>query len=46
MASTDKVEDTWNKYMDKYHNDTNYKVFEDALSEAVAERIAIAEGNN
>lgn len=46
MASTDKVEDTWNEYMDKYHNDTNYKVFEDALSEAVAERIAIAEGNN
>lgn len=46
MCSPDKVESTWEKYMDIYHKDTNYKVFEDALSEAVAERIAIAEGNN
>lgn len=46
MSSSSDVDKAWDDYMDAYHNDTNYTVFEDALTKAVADRIAIAEGNN
>lgn len=46
MSKPGEVDSTWDQYMEKYHNDTNYKVFEQKMTEEVAKKVAIAEGKN
>lgn len=44
MSKEGEFDKTWNKYMDIYHKDTNYKVFEDKMTEEALKKKAIADG--